>query len=85
MVNLGWFKMFNNIIHRFSPPKRVKKEDIYSKETRERLLDDGAINNEEDGFMEGYGKEEFIDDHETDEDEEGEHPWKGGDIIEEMY
>ena len=77
-------KLFNNIIHRFSPPKIIGKEDIYSKEVRNKLLEEDALNIEEDGFMECYGEEEFIDDHETDE-EDGEHPWKGGNAPDEIY
>ena len=62
--------MFNKVIQILSKPKKNNKEDIYSKEVREQLLDEGALNIEEDGFMEGYGEEEFIDDHEYDDDDD---------------
>lgn len=48
--------------------KKAQKENIYSKEVRETLLDEDALNYEEDGFMQGYGEEEFVDDLELEED-----------------
>ena len=60
--------MFNKVIQILSQPKKNNKEDIYSKEVRDQLLEEGALNIEEDGFMEGYGEEEFIDDHEYDDE-----------------
>ncbi len=49
--------------------KKVQKENIYSKEIREDLVDEDALHYEEDGFMEGYGEEEFVDDLELEEDD----------------
>lgn len=55
------------------PKKKLKEEDflgkdegIYAEEARKRLVEDGALSNEEDGFMLGY-EEEFLDNFE-DED-----------------
>jgi len=81
--------MFNKIVHLLSQPKKNNKEDIYSKEVREQLLDEGALNIEEDGFMEGYGEEEFIDDHEYDDDDDNNHDdkysWKSENNYESSY
>ncbi len=49
--------------------KKVQKENIYAKDIREALVDEDALHYEEDGFMEGYGEEEFVDDLELEEDD----------------
>lgn len=49
--------------------KKAQKENIYSREIREALVDEDALHYEEDGFMEGYGEEEFVDDLELEEDD----------------
>ena len=84
--------MFNKVIQILSKPKKNNKEDIYSKEVREQLLDEGALNIEEDGFMEGYGEEEFIDDHEYDDDhdysddkQDDKYSWRNKNDYESIY
>ncbi len=38
----------------------MKNEDsFYSKSKREKLVDSGALNNEEDGFMQGYEEDSY--------------------------
>lgn len=52
--------------------KKIRDEDVfedvsvYAEEARQRLVEDGALSNEEDGFMLGY-EEDFMDNFE-DED-----------------
>jgi len=37
------------------------EENVYSKKIRAKLVEDGEISNEEEGFMEGYDFEEELD------------------------
>ncbi len=73
--------MFRNVKQVNSTPKVKRKENIYSKEIRNQLLDEGALNNEEDGFMEGYAEEEYIEDY----DDDDESNLKSSEFIGEMY
>ncbi len=65
----GVAKMYSKSMGGSLGSKKVQKENIYSKEIRETLVDEDALHYEEDGFMEGYGDEEFIDDLELEEDD----------------
>ena len=38
----------------------IGRKGIYSKKTREDLMEKGAISSGEDGFMEGYNHPEYI-------------------------
>jgi hypothetical protein len=44
-----------------------KEESFYSKSKREKLVEEGALNSEEDGFMQGYEEDSYeFDDEEYD-------------------
>ena len=66
--------------------KPEKEKSIYSKEIREKMLEDGALSVEEDGFMEGYAEDRFVDDHDLDDDDdEEEMKFSGSNQLEKMY
>ena len=50
------------------------KDGLYAKESREKLLENGAISSEEEGFMKGYEESlEYKDDPELEFDKEEDH------------
>jgi len=38
--------------------EELDEENIYSRKARAKLVDEDVLNNDEDGFMEGYEKDE---------------------------
>jgi hypothetical protein len=78
----GVAKMFNPIKQEHESLV-IKEKGVYSKKARAKLVEDGILNSEEEGFMEGYDIDEFMDDY--DELDEEEFSSKGGEFPEKIY